>query len=533
MPGRTTLSLKEKINLLDKIDKETNNSHRFLSKKFGLSKSYIGKILSSKETLRRDWEKCAENGHGSPNRKRQRESKESEVDEALKRWFTEARNRGLPCSGPLLKAKAEDLAKSLGKTDFVASDGWLSRWKARHGILHKRMHGEKQDANNEAANDWVSSVLPELLSKYGPDDIYNADETGLYYRATPDGTLAFKGEAVSGSKKAMDRVTALVCCNMSGTDKKKLLLIGKSANPRCFKGIKVQSLPVDYRNNKNAWMTSILFTEWLEKWDNELRREKRKILLLVDNCSAHPVVQGLTNIELHFLPPNTTSILQPMDQGVIKNLKVLYRKEVLSSIITEIDDHSESNETAVNIARRISLLAAIHMLGKSWDSVTPTTISNCFKKGGFVCQNETVNHEESPEEGVEELPEDWVLDEMYGMDRTDFASFVNFDMDLQCTPSCTEEDIVESITAKRARTETEPSNENQEEEEDQDDVPVPVTFKEANICLTKVRQYLCQLDDSDPKIFEHLYAIDKRVKQSRKLEQSTIKNFFSKGKTAE
>ena len=404
MTRRTTLSLKEKIDLLNEIDKESNTSHRFLSKKLGLSKSYIGKILCAKDGLRKDFAKCTENGEGSKNRKRPRECKDSEVDEALKLWFINARERGLPCSGPLLKAKAEDLARNLGKTDFVASDGWLSRWKARHGVMHKRMHGEKQDADNAAAEDWTANILPELLSKYGPDDIYNADETGLYYRATPDGILAFKREALSGSKKAMVRVTAMVCCNMSGTDKKKLIIIGKSANPRCFKGIKVQSLPVEYRHNKNAWMTSILFTEWLEEWDRKLRMEGRKILLLVDNCSAHPKVQGLTNIELRFLPPNTTSIIQPMDQGVIKNLKCLYRKEVLSSIITEIDEHSASEETAVNIARRITILSAIYMIAKSWDAVKSSTIANCFRKGGFVH-----DYEEIPQEGVEELPEDWII----------------------------------------------------------------------------------------------------------------------------
>ena len=526
MARRTALSLKEKVNLLNEIERESNTSHRFLSKKFGLSKSYIGKILSSKETLRRDWAKCTENGQGSPDRKRQRDSKDSEVDEALKLWFTEARSRGLPCSGPLLRAKAEDLAKKLGKTDFVASDGWLTRWKARHGILHKRMHGEKQDADTDAAKDWTSSVLPELLSKYGPDDIYNADETGLYYRATPDGTLAFKEESVCGSKKAMDRVTALVCSNMSGTDKKKLMIIGKSANPRCFKGIKVQSLPVDYKHNKNAWMTSSLFTEWIEEWDKQLRRERRKILLLVDNCSAHPRIPGLTNIELHFLPPNTTSIIQPMDQGVIKNLKTLYRKEVLSSIISEMDDQNGSNETAVKIARQISILSAIYMIAKSWDSVTSTTISNCFRKGGLIHHGEEV-----PQEGVEELPEEWVLEETYGMDLSDFTAFVNFDKDIQCSSTCTEADIVETITAKRARIEAQAD---EEEEEEQDEDPVAhVTFKEAAECMTKVRQYLCQLDDTDPKTFTHLFAIDKRISESRKLQQSKIKTFFSKKTTTE
>ncbi|XP_034935137.1 uncharacterized protein [Chelonus insularis] len=88
--------------------------------------------------------------------------------------------------------------------------------------------------------------------------------------------------------------------------KKKLLIIGKSQKPRCFKGVK--SLPVDYANNRKAWMTSELFEKWFRDWDRDL--VMKKILLLVDNCPAHPNVTDLKSITLAFLPPNTTSVLQ-------------------------------------------------------------------------------------------------------------------------------------------------------------------------------------------------------------------------------
>ena len=71
-------------------------------------------------------------------------------------------------------------------------------------------------------------------------------------------------------------------------------------------------------------MTSDLFEEWVRELDRKLQREDKKIALIVDNCPAHPDINDLKAIELVFLPPNTTSHTQPMDQGVIWSLKSIY-----------------------------------------------------------------------------------------------------------------------------------------------------------------------------------------------------------------
>ena len=65
--------------------------------------------------------------------------------------------------------------------------------------------------------------------------------------------------------------------------------------------------------------------------------EGRKIALLIDNCPAHPSVSNLTNVQLVFLPPNTTSVLQPMDQRVIKSLKAHYWGRVVRRLYRALD----------------------------------------------------------------------------------------------------------------------------------------------------------------------------------------------------
>jgi hypothetical protein len=132
----------------------------------------------------------------------------------------------------------------------------------------------------------------------------------------PEHTYMFKNESAKRFKFLKERVTVLCCANMKD-EKRDLLVIAKSKNPRCFKG--VRSLPV-YYSNANAWMTSAIFNDWLVKRDLEL---KRKIVLLVDNCTAHTNSSLLKNIKVNFLPANTTSLIQPCDQGIIRVLKLI------------------------------------------------------------------------------------------------------------------------------------------------------------------------------------------------------------------
>ena len=114
-----------------------------------------------------------------------------------------------------------------------------------------------------------------------------------------------------------------------------------------------------------------------------LIRENRHICLVIDNAASHRKIP-LNNIQLHFLPPNTTSLVQAMDQGIICNFKHFYREQVLQRLVDALDAQIISPETpAIDISRRISLLDAIIMASSSWESVKATTIANCFRKAGF------------------------------------------------------------------------------------------------------------------------------------------------------
>ena len=115
---------------------------------------------------------------------------------------------------------------------WKGSCGWLSRWKKRHNIKYRSVCGENASVDQSVCEDWKQSTLQPVLQRYDARKIFNADGTGLFWRLSPDKTHAVAGETCTGGKKNKERITLLVCANMSSTEKRLLLAIGKFKSPR-------------------------------------------------------------------------------------------------------------------------------------------------------------------------------------------------------------------------------------------------------------------------------------------------------------
>lgn len=454
---RRDLSLKEKINLLECYDKLPKMSQRNAAVQLKISQPLLCKLLKNRVEI----ENAAKSNDNLEN-KRNRSGKDNQVESALKLWFTNVREKDARVDGPLMRQKADELAKKMGKEDFVATDGWFHRWKKRENIVFKKTHGEQKDADFKSAEQWIENEWPKIVAEFTPNNIFNADETGLYYRALPDHTYMLKNDNAKGCKVSKERITILCCANMVG-DKEKLLVIGKSKNPRCFKGVK--NLPVDYHSNANAWMTSLIFKEWLLKWDSQLRR---KVALLVDNCTAHKIENvTLNNITVIFLPANTTSLIQPCDQGIIRTLKAYYRKEMRARILENMED-TQSHMTANDLAKKTNLLDALHLIAMSWQQVSSSTIKNCFKHGGF-------SKEDIEDENLE-------LVQPTDMSTAEFEKWIAIDENIGVAENLTEDDICQIVQPSTSQVEAE-----NEEEEDLETLQPP-TNTEIRAALDVLRR---------------------------------------------
>ena len=317
-------------------------------------------------------------------------------------------------------------------------------------------------------------VLPSLIKDWSPEDIYNCDETGLYYRALPDGTYTRRGEKVSGGKKSKNRLTILLCCNSEGSHLLPPLVIGTSKNPRCFKN--VQHLPLPYEANPSAWMTSELFCKWLIEVDSEMKKKKRNILLFADNAPCHAVgkLPRLSNVKIEFLPPNTTSKVQPLDQGIIRAIKQHYRKCLLSNLVAKLV--SDSEKPIADFVKTTTVLDALHYLKQAWQKVKPTCVQNCFRKAGFTLGS--LIHPNPEENHGATVFNCSPMD----INEEEFDQYVSMDSDIDCYGDLTDEQIAQEVQGVAGEDLTD------EEPEDQE-LPVP-TATDTIQALQTVRCFL-------------------------------------------
>ena len=140
-----------------------------------------------------------------------------------------------------MQCQAKEIADTLGHSTFGASSGWLNKFGIRYNISFIEISGKEPYVIAKVVVAFWKKC-PSLLSGYSPRDVYNADETGLYFRGLSNKRFTLKKKYIGG-KLHKQRLTILHCANMAG-DKEKLLVIGKAAKHRLFNNIKKDSLPV-------------------------------------------------------------------------------------------------------------------------------------------------------------------------------------------------------------------------------------------------------------------------------------------------
>ena len=255
-----------------------------------------------------------------------------------------------------------------------------------------------------------------------------------------------RGKKCSGGKHSKLRLTGFAVGNALG-EKLPLFIFSKSQKPRCFKHIK--TLPCRYRAQKKNWINGELFEELSKEVDKRFQREGMNVSMIMDNCSAHPDVEGLKAIELKRLPSNTTSNTQPSRDH--RSLNAKYRHFSERRIIRYLDSGKPLPTT--------SMLDAMNMLVKAWNAVEEKTIVNCFRKAGISpeAQSSAVNDDDDPFKDIE-VENDTMAGLQHALDalHPDLVShdanaeeLVNVDAEVETSgPALTEAEIVAEMLSE-------------------------------------------------------------------------------------
>ena len=107
--------------------------------------------------------------------------------------------------------------------------------KKRHSLHNLKLKGEQASADSVASQQYPQKFAEIIAEKcYTPDEIFNADESGLFWKKMPERTfLAKHNKSASGHKVAIkDRITILFCSNASGDYIIKPLVMKQSNHDR-------------------------------------------------------------------------------------------------------------------------------------------------------------------------------------------------------------------------------------------------------------------------------------------------------------
>lgn len=492
---RNYLTLQKRVEVIKEFGKNPGMNHRVLAEMFNCGKTQIGQILKQKESIL----SLYQSNRSAKRKKMSRASAFEDVNKAVFEWYSMACSKSIFPGGPQVAEKAKQIAEKLGKSDFKGSNGWLTKWKGRYNIKKFRVCGESGDVRGETVESWKER-LPELMQGYSAEDIWNMDETGVFWRALPESGFGQKGRECKGGKKCKQRITVAFFVSAAGV-KEKPIVIWKSENPRCMKRFEKSVLPVNYYSQKKSWMTGDLMETILTKLNRRLSLKKRSIILLLDNAGCHPesLQSKFSNIKLCFLPANTTSKLQPLDLGIIQNFKVHYRNFLLKYVIAKIDESDNASE----VVKSINILIAIRWVAQAWAKVNTETIRKCFRKAGVLSSNmDVVSCDMEGDDPFCDLDNDTPLQEL--IDRALPANtvpactaeeYLNGDDDI---PVCV--DMDDSQWDENFMRQFDKLGEEREEEDDDDDdeeyeilepeTPSIKTFKAAITSLEEVQKFL-------------------------------------------
>ncbi|KAJ5180126.1 transcriptional regulator family: Centromere protein B DNA-binding region [Penicillium capsulatum] len=292
------------------------------------------------------------------------------LEERISDWIIASQAAGEHRNGEDIIRKAREIWPQIQEYGSMPtpsfSQGWLSKFKKRHGARQSSAH----DGDPPAPPMDFRKEIKGLRSRCGefPDqDIYNMDETGLLWRKAPYEAIPPFGTPPVYRERS--RVCLAVCTNSTGSDRLPLWIIGHKEKPEALRQVNLEAMECNWRHDRKAWMTTEIMSEWLLFFYRHVG--ERRVLLLLDNFAAHEAALQITpppaHVHIHVFPAYATAQHQPMGLGITQHLKHHFRKQWLSYIVA-------GTRSASRPIEKMTLFHAICWITRNWRHDIPHSV---------------------------------------------------------------------------------------------------------------------------------------------------------------
>ncbi|KAF0268476.1 hypothetical protein FOG48_02435 [Hanseniaspora uvarum] len=336
-----------------------------------------------------------------PKRQNNRSLQNQKLRKILQEWIYQTSWNSIPITFPILKDTAASiwqklpLEKRTGKGFF--SYKWLLKFLEKCQIDPPSQNKSFLELN-KPKKIWSyeeRDTLKNYLSKIPKKDLFTLDETLLAYNLPLD--KSYYG--ISKLKRQIEIMTIMFCCNVDASEKLNPLIIGKYENYQCFKsefGMNkddffndiLNKYDIEYYSNKESFLTSTIFHNWLMNWDDKLKLTNRQIYIILDDCCSHRISNiKLTNITLIYTRSQNKFL--PFNWGIIDEFKTKYRQQTYQALIdlqNTITTLEKSPKKVILTFQqsKINIINAFKLIKKSWESITEASIMASWKASGTL-----------------------------------------------------------------------------------------------------------------------------------------------------
>jgi centromere protein B len=154
-PKKQVRTLHDRLKIIEEVEKNPGEKRVYTAKRLGLAASTLNSILAKKDEIRRQIEKCGD----ACKRNTGKESTFPELETVLFTWYQQALASNIPIDGTTQREKAKIIAAQPNIDNFSASNGWVSRFKDRHGLVFKKRAGESAEVSVESTHAWLESAI--------------------------------------------------------------------------------------------------------------------------------------------------------------------------------------------------------------------------------------------------------------------------------------------------------------------------------------------------------------------------------------